>query len=186
MKKLLSVIFVLLFVVFFTVVGCKKEGPAPADTTGEKASADASAQNVVPAKEIAKDGNFIAYDNGTVLDKKTGLMWAAKDNGSDVNWDNAKKYCESYRGGGYANWRMPTQNELEGLYDGTKPYKTDCGFDVHLTKLIRFTCIFAWASDTFGSAEAASFYFGPDGGNAFMVKKSTTKNYRTLPVRSNK
>ncbi len=31
------------------------------------------------AKEIGRDGNFIAYDNGTVLDTKTGLMWAAQD-----------------------------------------------------------------------------------------------------------
>lgn len=30
--------------------------------------------------EIANDGRFIAYDNGTVLDTGTNLMWAAKDN----------------------------------------------------------------------------------------------------------
>jgi len=35
------------------------------------------------AGEIAKDGRFIAYDNGTVLDTKTNIMWAAKDNGND-------------------------------------------------------------------------------------------------------
>ncbi len=185
MKKLLSVIFVLLFIVSFTVVGCKKEGPAPAaDTTGEKASADASAQNVVPAKEIVKDGNFIAYDNGTVLDKGKKLMWAAKDSGSDVNWSNAKKYCESYRGGGYTDWRLPTQNELVGLYDAAKSYKSDCGYDVHLTNLIHLTCFFLWASNTFES-EAASVYIGADyDAGTFMVKQSTVKNYRALPVRS--
>lgn len=184
MKKLLSVIFVLLFVVSFAVVGCKKEEPAPAESTGVKASADAPAQNAVQAKEIARDGNFIAYDNDTVLNKQTKLMWAAKDNGSDVNWANAKKYCENYRGGGYTDWRMPIQNELIGLYDAAKTYKADCGFDVHLTKLIRLTCIFVWASNTFDS-EAASVYLGADyDAQPFMVKQSTVKNYRVLPVRS--
>jgi hypothetical protein len=136
------------------------------------------------AGEIAKDGRFIAYDNETVLDTKTKLMWAAKDNGRNINWANAKKYCENYRGGGYTDWRLPTQNELEGLYGGAKPYKTDCGFDVYLTKLIRLTCIFVWTSETFGS-EAASFYFG-EGGQQFLVKRSLVDNYRVLPVRSSK
>jgi hypothetical protein len=53
------------------------------------------------AKEIKRDGRFIAYDDGTVLDTKTKLMWAARDNGSNINWANAKSYCENYRGGGY-------------------------------------------------------------------------------------
>ena len=137
------------------------------------------------AGEIAKDGSFIAYDNETVLDKKTGLMWAAKDNGRNVNWTNAKKYCDDYRAGGYTDWRLPTQEELVALYDGAKPNKADCGFDVHLTKLIRLTCIFVWTSETLGS-DAASFYFGAGGGQQYMVKKSLVDNYRVLPVRSGK
>jgi hypothetical protein len=137
------------------------------------------------AGEIAKDGRFIAYDNDTVLDKKEGLMWAAKDNGRDINWAKAKKYCDDYRGGGYTDWRLPTSEELEKLIEGAKPYKTDCGFDVHVTKLIHLTCIFLWASGTIDS-DAASFYLGPNGGQVFMVKQSTVKNYRVLPVRSGK
>ena len=42
--------------------------------------------------QINRDGRFIAYDDGTVKDTKTGLIWAAKDNGKDINWKNAKKY----------------------------------------------------------------------------------------------
>jgi hypothetical protein len=44
-------------------------------------------------------------------------MWAAKDNRSDMDWENAKAYCKSYRGGDYTDWRMPTQNELSGLFE---------------------------------------------------------------------
>src|SRR4030042_2035306 len=69
------------------------------------------------AKESANGNRFIAYDNGTVLDRQTGLMWAAKDNGSDIDWSNAKRYCENYRGGDYTDWRLPTQDELAGVYE---------------------------------------------------------------------
>jgi formylglycine-generating enzyme required for sulfatase activity len=112
-------------------------------------------------------------------------MWAAKDNGKNINWTDAKKYCESYRGGGYTNWRMPTQHELEVLCGASKVVrKTDCGFDIQLTKLIGLSCVFAWSADTFEADEAASVYFSPEGPQVFMVKKSTNKNYRALPVRS--
>ncbi len=93
------------------------------------------------AGETARDGRFIAYSNGTVSDTRTNLMWAAKDNGSNINWADAKSYCENYRGGGYTDWRMPTYDELAGLYDKLKTYKSDCGWNVHLTELIRLTCI---------------------------------------------
>lgn len=62
-------------------------------------------------------GRFIAYDNGTVLDTLTNRMWAAKDNGSDIDGANAKSYYENYRGCGYSDWRMPTQDELANIYD---------------------------------------------------------------------
>jgi hypothetical protein len=91
------------------------------------------------------DGRFIAHNNGTVLDTKTGLMWASQDNGSDIEWGDAKNYCEHYTGGGLTGWRMPTQEELAGLYDEKKTYKA-CEYDVHLTELIRISCYSVWAS----------------------------------------
>ncbi len=120
---------------------------------------------LVPASrgnEIKREGRFIAYDNGTVLDTKTNLMWAAKDSGEAMKWANAKSYCENYRGGGYTDWRMPTQDELAGLYDSSlRGYAQDCGSRylwVKLTNLIHISCCCPWASETRGS-EAASFGF---------------------------
>jgi len=134
-------------------------------------------------KETARDGRFIAYDNGTVLDTRTNLMWAAKDNGNKINWVNAKSYCENYRGGGYTDWRMPTQDELAGLYDAAKTYKSDCGYDVHLAELIRLTCTWAWASETSGSDAA---FFGFFTGERGWYPQSYDGVGRALPVRSGK
>jgi len=137
------------------------------------------------AKEIGRDGRFIAYDNGTVLDTKTNLMWAAKDNGSDINWANAKSYCKNYRGGGYKDWRMPTQDELAGLYDKVKTtaYMAACGSDVYLTELIRPSCHMAWASETRDSKAAC---FNLSDGHGPWVSPSGDTRFRALPVRSGK
>jgi hypothetical protein len=130
-----------------------------------------------------RDGHFIAYDNGTVLDTKTNLMWAAKDNGKDIKWADAKSYCENYRGGGYTDWRMPTMDELAGLYDAAKNNKADSGHNVHLTELIRLTQTAPWSSETRGS-EAAHFLF--DVNYRQWLPWQTAVGYRALPVRSDK
>jgi len=128
------------------------------------------------AEEIAREGRFIAYDNETVLDTQRDLMWAAKDNGSDITWANAMSYCENYRGGGYKDWRMPTQYELAGLYDGTKTYNA-----AHLTELILVTTSVVWASETKDS-DAVLFIFATGGRNS--NPQSYVNGLRTLPVRS--
>jgi len=134
--------------------------------------------------EAAKDGRFIVKDNETILDTRTNLMWAAKDNGSDINWENAKSHCENYRGGGYKDWRMPTQDELAGLYDANKTRPAPCyrSFDIHVaTELIDITCFAPWASDTRGS-DAAQFDFVH--GARFWYLQIQTYGTRALPVRS--
>jgi hypothetical protein len=135
-------------------------------------------------KEIGKDGRFIAYDDGTVLDRGSGLMWADGDNGFDIDWQDATRYCENYRGGGYTDWRMPTQDELARLYDKAESYKSACGDDAHLTELIRITCYWTWASETRGSG-AACFRFG-GGGYRCWGPPSGSSFSRVLPVRSGK
>ena len=139
--------------------------------------------SVSTVKEAGRDGRFIAYDNGTVLDTRTSLMWAIVDNGSNISWHDAKSYCENYRGGGYTDWRMPTQDELAGLYDAAKTYKSDCGYDVHLTKFILLSCSTLWASKTRGSG-AARFRFGA--GPRFWTPQLLGRGDRVLPVRTGK
>ena len=140
------------------------------------------------AGEKARDDRFIAYDNGTVLDTWTNLMWAAHDNGSNINWANAKSYCENYRGGGYTDWRMPTQNELAGLYDARKSQKMGCPSDPpalnHIaTDLIYLTCCCPWTSETHDNG---AIYFWFDEGKGVLYPQFFDGSKRALPVRSAK
>lgn len=130
-----------------------------------------------PMPMPANDGRFVTYSNGTVQDTQTNLMWAAKDNGSDINWSNAKEYCENYRGGGYTDWRMPTQDELADLYDPSVKGKSIFS----LTNLITLTNCCPWASETRGSDAA---YFNFFHGTRYALPWSFSGDYRALPVRS--
>jgi uncharacterized protein DUF1566 len=54
---------------------------------------------------------------GYWIDPPTGLMWAGKDNGKDVSWKGAVKYCRDLRLAGYSNWRLATVAELRAIYN---------------------------------------------------------------------
>ena len=134
--------------------------------------------------ETSRDGRFIAYNNGTVKDTSTGLLWASGDNGGPITWEEAMKFCRNYRGGGHDDWRMPTQEELAGMYDpGTTNTRTPtggCKGGYHITGLIHITscCIWYWN----GIDEVGGFFHfdtGPDG----WRNQSLSLHPRVLPVR---
>ncbi|EMS78410.1 Lcl C-terminal domain-containing protein [Desulfotignum phosphitoxidans] len=115
-------------------------------------------------------------NDGTVTDIKTGLMWASKDNGSNIYWDNACAYCQNYSGAGHTDWRMPSQDELAALFDEKEPY--------HITPLIKLTGRELWGSETRDSKEAARFNFNR--GTRCWANKYYRLQARVLPVRTGK
>jgi hypothetical protein len=129
---------------------------------------------VMPAMALDQ---FMNHGDGTVTDTKTGLMWAAKDNGSPINWRNARSYCQNYSSGGHTNWRMPTLAELASLYDPKE--KNKGGY--HVTKLIDTSAASCWASDVRGF-KAARFNFTY--GKVYWLRQSYSGPTRILPVRS--
>ena len=58
-----------------------------------------------------------ARANEVWTDPATGLMWTKTDNGSEVNSNEARNYCLNLKLTGHNDWRLPTINELEGIYD---------------------------------------------------------------------
>ncbi|OQB53813.1 MAG: hypothetical protein BWX99_02304 [Deltaproteobacteria bacterium ADurb.Bin151] len=158
-----------------------KSGEEIEDKKGELAMASRPA---TPPKEIRRDDRFIAYDNETVLDTQTNLMWAAKDNGRDIDWYSAQKYCENFRGGGYTDWRLPKKDELAELFDKSNPKHQACfpKYEIYLTNLIDLSCCCPWAAEREDSDAA---YFNFDHGRTHWDERSeeVKKMYRVLPVR---
>ena len=129
---------------------------------------------VIPAMASER---FTNNSDGTVTDTRTGLMWAARDNGSLVNWRAARSYIQMYRGGGYTDWRMPTLEELTSLYDPNQRNK----HGYHITNLIDVSAASCWASETVGY-KAARFNFAY--GEIYWMRKSFSGPGRVLPVRN--
>jgi len=141
--------------------------------------------------ETNRDGRFIAFNNGTVLDTKTNLMWAARDNGEDIDYEHAVPFCANFRAGGYSDWRMPYPDELAGLYDASKSQKAPRGdnqVDIHVaTGLIQLTHV-----DIFAAIRPEPGLIGVIGIPVFAFQTGKSDSVfmcglscgRALPVRS--
>jgi hypothetical protein len=145
-----------------------------------------SASNPSPVNVIARDSRFVAYSNGTVMDTDTGLMWAAQDNGGSITWEEAKRYCRDYRGGGYTDWRMPTLNELTALYNpkitNTTPPTAGCKGGCHLMNFIHLTCCPVWYWN--GIDEVEGFFHFELGPKDWRDQSLAANHPRALPVRN--
>lgn len=132
-----------------------------------------------------RDARFVAYENQTVKDQVTGLMWAAQDNGGPISCNQAKKFCKNYRGGGYDDWRMPTTEELKAIYnpDIINPYAVaeGCKGPCHITPLIHLNCCAIWSWD--GITEVETFFHFNLGPKDWRDQSLTHNHPRALPVR---
>jgi uncharacterized integral membrane protein len=54
--------------------------------------------------------------SSTWTDSRTGLKWADRDNGQNVNWNDANAFCSTLNLA-KSKWRLPSIEELEGIYD---------------------------------------------------------------------
>jgi hypothetical protein len=76
-------------------------------------SAVASAQSPPDDSGLKSRTHLLGY----WLDPSTRLVWTGTDNGKDVNRYQATNYCRDLDYKGYSNWRLPTIDELESIYE---------------------------------------------------------------------
>ncbi|MCP4370927.1 MAG: DUF1566 domain-containing protein, partial [Deltaproteobacteria bacterium] len=71
---------------------------------------------------------YVAKNDGTFTDKKTGLTWSLLDSRAVLNkcldYKSAQKYVNNLKTGGYRDWRLPYSNELAGIYK-SEPFFPD-------------------------------------------------------------
>jgi hypothetical protein len=90
---------------------------APKTSKAQSSTQKAAISNT---EKGAKAGEGAAPENSlTWTDSSTGLMWAKKDSGSehDLTWKGAAAYCKNLQLDGHSDWRLPTVDELEKIYD---------------------------------------------------------------------
>ncbi len=76
-------------------------------------------------QRIKGTGNTYVYNNGTITDRRTGLVWCAFDSYLDMQkslpYESATRYVKRIRCGGYSDWRLPSEEELRSIYK-KKPF----------------------------------------------------------------
>jgi hypothetical protein len=69
------------------------------------------------ANAVSSSGKHETQLSGYWIDPSTGLMWAGKDNFQNYGVSEAMKYCRDLQLARYSDWRLPTIDELQGIYD---------------------------------------------------------------------
>lgn len=156
------------------------------------AAIQASTQSAPEGKSGAQETQMQSY----WIDPSTGLMWAGKDNGKDVNWHKAVKYCRDLRLAGYSDWRLATIGELGQIYDKDAnapglagPSKKQHAFTFHVKGNLFLTGD-QWGStqslDDRGHPSGYAWRFDFNEGQSFEDDLSFYSNKRALCVRASK
>lgn len=72
------------------------------------------------SERITEIGNTYLYRDGAIIDKRTGLMWCAFDSYIEfqqcLSYQSGNDYLASVNHGGYRDWRLPSEEELQFIY----------------------------------------------------------------------
>lgn len=136
------------------------------------------------SKDFGDPDCYSFQDNGdgTVMDLNTGLMWK-KDESTEMNWEEAMKYCQELNLAGHNDWRLPTIRELGTLLDMS--FKDGVWFFKQYFPGTKTAPLgFYWSSTTYGDTFGwgVNFQFCYDG--YYAVKKEGRYPFR--PVRNTK
>lgn len=104
--------------------------------------------------------NYKVNGDGTVTDRRTGLMWQKGGSPEPKTWPQADDYVEllnKERFAGHADWRLPTVEELASLME--RSWLND---DLFLDPVFSSRHKYCWSGDTKGVERAwkANFHLG--------------------------
>lgn len=99
---------------------------------------------------MSETDRFIDNGDGTITDTKTGLMWKKTDTMIDlkkwVNYQESTDYVRELREqkfAGYDDWRLPTYDEIQTLYDESLSLTDKFGKTVHISDRFEPGCGFS-------------------------------------------
>ncbi|MBC8427227.1 MAG: DUF1566 domain-containing protein [Deltaproteobacteria bacterium] len=116
---------------------------------------------------------FTMSISGVITDSVTGLEWRVGPD-KDTNWNKAKSWVQGLNLDGGA-WRMPTMNELEGLYQKGVGSR-------NRTSLLGSSGWYVWSGKSKGSSYAWNFNFS--NGYGYWYARDDSYSGRAFAVRS--
>jgi TonB family protein len=136
------------FIFALCVRGSSSKGPTPA-------------VNPMPVASTPAPGGGTQTAALTWTDPATGLMWTKQDNGKDVIWQHAMDYCRNLQLAGHSDWRLPSIDELQGIYD---PNANVGGY--HVKGNLQLSGWWSWSSSQGNGSGGAWGYLFRSGGQA--------------------
>ena len=133
------------------------------------------------------DQRFKDLGDGTILDSKTGLMWMKEDywqrEAKWVNWYTAQEYAQRMNNknfAGYSDWRLPTPEEAQTLYERRKRNTDKDGDKIFMDRI--FPTGAGWSTWTSKdkSSKAIVVSLKDEGGEYFQDKISGTDAFLRL------
>ena len=130
-------------------------------------------------KPIAKsaDLRFEDLGDGTILDNKTGLMWMKMDywqmEKKWVNWYTANEFAQKMNNknfAGYMDWRLPTPDEAQALYDSRKRNVDKDGDKIYLDRMFPKGAGWSTWTSQEKSSKAVVISFKDEGGRSYQDK----------------
>jgi len=147
------------------------------------------AEGLVNKKPIAEsaDKRFANYGDGTILDRKNGLLWMTRDywqmEAKWVNWYTANEYAQRMSNknfAGYRDWRLPTPEEAATLYDRRKRNVDKDGDKIFIDSMFPEGAGWGtWTSEEKRN-KAIAVSFKDEGGQAYQDKISGTDAFLRL------
>lgn len=102
----------------------------PTDPKPDKYRIKVSGSAFGDAKDDKTPAPMRWVDRGDVVeDRKTGLLWQKDGKSSGkMNFYEAKAYAKKLKLGGMTGWRVPTQEELKGIFPATERPFVNSGY----------------------------------------------------------
>jgi hypothetical protein len=156
--------------------------PAPASGQGQQTPASGGrGLSMAELRKPVEAGALSVSSNmpDTWTDSKTGLMWTARDNGSPITQPQALAYCQNLSLADTRDWRLPTVDELQSIYD---PDAIEGGIK-HVKGSIKLASYYAWSSSR-GTFAVDALVFGFLSGNRTSLAVNSPSVMHALCVRN--
>ena len=130
---------------------------------------------------------FIQVADGVVRDTRSELPWTAQDSAAELPWSAADERCRrlgrgSSAGADATGWRLPTSEELAGIYDESQVQA--CGADrCRLDPAVDLTSPYQWSSTARGKEGGRRVYVDFRHGSELAPLLRSTLTRRALCVR---
>lgn len=132
---------------------------------------------------------FVDNQDGSITDAETGLTWAREDSWQSdqkwVTWDEAVEHAQhlcNIRFAGNTDWRMPSMEEVQTLYDTTQTNQDKYGATLHLDPIFPTGPLpTVWVKDEIPGNDGTVFDFR--NGETRSLYKSKSGRMAVRPVR---